>query len=47
MPLSDAKTLRGVFASQNIVCSLTDQATVRFVRDAFDIPKAADGVVGS
>jgi len=40
VPLSDAKTFRGVFANQNIVCKLTDQATVRFLRDEFNIPKS-------
>jgi hypothetical protein len=42
--LSDAKTFRGVFANQNIVCRLSDPQTVRFVCQAFDI---ADRSVGS
>jgi hypothetical protein len=38
--LDDAKTFRGVFANQNIVCKLSDPETVRFVRDAFGIADA-------
>src|SRR5690606_33601331 len=41
-PLSEAKTFRGVFANQNVVCKLSDVATVRFVREVFLIP--ADGL---
>lgn len=36
--LPDAKTFRGVFANQNIVCRLSDPQTVRFVRQSFNIP---------
>jgi hypothetical protein len=36
-PLEDAKTFRGVFANQNVVCRLSDEATVQFVRREFDI----------
>jgi hypothetical protein len=34
-PLLEAKTFRGVFANQNVVCKLSDEATVRFVREQF------------
>ena len=36
-PLSEAKTFKGVFANQNIVCKLMDAETLRFVRREFDI----------
>ncbi len=36
-PMADAKTFKGVFANQNVVCKLSDPATVTFVRDAFKI----------
>lgn len=35
--LSAAKTEKGVFASQHVVCKLRDPETVRFVREAFQI----------
>ena len=35
--LSTAKTFKGVFASQHVVCKLNDPDTVQFVRDAFQI----------
>jgi hypothetical protein len=35
--LSKAKTFKGVFANQNVVCKLSDPATVRFVRQEFEI----------
>ncbi len=35
--LAAAKTFKGVFANQNVVCKLSDPATVRFVREAFQI----------
>ncbi len=38
-PLLQAKTFRGVFANQNIVCKLSDPDTVRFVQEAFGIEK--------
>jgi hypothetical protein len=38
VPLSDAKTFKGVFANQNVVCKLGDAATVAFVREKFSIP---------
>ena len=41
-PLTQAKTFKGVFANQNIVCKLSDPATVRFVREAFRIEKRPD-----
>jgi hypothetical protein len=41
--LADAKTFKGAFANQNIVCKLTEPATVRFLRDAFDIPERSAG----
>ena len=44
--LSEAKTFKGVFANQNIVCKLTDAATVRFVREEFHI-RSSDANVGS
>jgi hypothetical protein len=37
--LSDAKTFKGIFANPNIVCKLNDPATVRFVRQEFNIPE--------
>jgi hypothetical protein len=37
LALPEAKTFRGVFANQNIVCKLSDPETVRFVREKFDI----------
>jgi hypothetical protein len=36
-PLSDARTFRGVFANQNVVCKLSDVETIRFVREQFEI----------
>jgi hypothetical protein len=44
--LNEAKTFKGVFANQNIVCKLTDTATVRFVREEFHI-RSDDASVGS
>lgn len=41
-PLNEAKTFKGVFANQNVVCKLTDAATVRFVREEFQILPATD-----
>ncbi|MGZ9103106.1 MAG: hypothetical protein ACXW3Y_09460 [Rhodoplanes sp.] len=35
--LRDAKTFKGVFANQNVVCKLSDAATVQFVREEFEI----------
>ncbi len=35
--LNNAKTFKGVFANQNIVCKLSDAITVKFVREQFDI----------
>ena len=40
--LSAAKTFRGVFANQNVVCKLSDPTTVRFVREAFQIADQAE-----
>jgi hypothetical protein len=40
--LSAAKTFKGVFANQNVVCKLSDPATVRFVREAFQIAEQAE-----
>lgn len=34
-PMSDARTFRGVFANQNIVCKLRDAATLEFLADTF------------
>lgn len=42
-PLTEAKTFRGVFANQNIVCKLSDPETVRFVREKFEIGEGATG----
>jgi hypothetical protein len=39
--LSAARTFKGVFASPNVVCKLNDPATVRFVREEFDIADQA------
>jgi hypothetical protein len=39
-PLAEAKTFKGVFANQNVVCKLSDVATVRFVREVFQIQDA-------
>jgi hypothetical protein len=38
--LSDAKTFKGAFANQNVVCKLSDTETVRFLRQEFGIPDA-------
>jgi hypothetical protein len=38
VPLTEAKTFKGVFANQNVVCKLSDPDTVRFVRKEFGIP---------
>jgi hypothetical protein len=38
-PLSEAKTFRGAFANQNIVCKLRDPATISFLEQYFPIPK--------
>lgn len=35
--IEDAKTFKGVFANQNIVCKLRDQATVDFLVEAFGV----------
>ena len=35
VPKDDAKTFVGVFANQNIVCKLTQPATVSFLRREF------------
>jgi hypothetical protein len=35
--LEEAKTFKGVFANQNVVCRLSDEQTVRFVRKEFQI----------
>jgi hypothetical protein len=35
--LNEAKTFKGAFANQNVVCKLTEPATVRFVREEFNI----------
>ena len=40
--LGDAKTFKGVFANQNVVCKLSDPTTVEFVRKAFNIPHRPD-----
>lgn len=37
VPLSDARTFKGVFANQNVVCKLSDATTVRFVNEQFKI----------
>ena len=42
--LNEAKTFKGVFANQNVVCKLTDTATVGFVRKEFDIRSDAGAV---
>jgi hypothetical protein len=36
--LANAKTFKGAFANQNVVCKLSDEETVKFLRKAFDIP---------
>lgn len=36
-PLFEAKTFAGVFANQNIVCKLRDEATIEFLRGIFPI----------
>lgn len=43
--MEHAKTFKGVFANQNIVCKLSHPETVRFVRDAFAIPVDVDSTV--
>lgn len=37
--ISGARTFRGVFANQNVVCKLSDPTTVAFVREEFEIPE--------
>jgi hypothetical protein len=39
-PVANAKTFRGVFANQNIVCKLRDAPTLRFLEEAFQLPRA-------
>src|SRR5262245_9904736 len=38
-PLSEAKTFRGVFANQNIVCKLSDPETIRFLEEKFGLER--------
>lgn len=38
-PVSEAKTFRGAFANQNIVCKLRDPATISFLEQYFPLPK--------
>jgi len=38
IPLAEAKTFRGVFANQNVVCKLRDAATLEFLSSAFGVP---------
>ena len=38
-PLEEARTFKGVFANQNIVCKLRDPATVTFLRREFGLPE--------
>jgi hypothetical protein len=40
--LGNARTFRGVFANQNIVCKLREPNTVQFVRKEFAIPEITD-----
>lgn len=37
-PMAEAKTFRGVFANQNVVCKLRDAATLEFLSSAFGVP---------
>lgn len=37
VPLTGAKTFRGAFANQNVVCKLRDEATIAFLRKEFSI----------
>lgn len=39
VPLDQAQKFVGAFANQNIVCQLRDEQTVKFLRQAFDIPE--------
>jgi hypothetical protein len=40
--LSNAKTFKGIFANQNVVCKLSHPQTIRFVGEQFNIPADAD-----
>lgn len=40
-PTSEAKTFRGVFANQNVVCKLRHTETLDFLRQEFDVPLGA------
>jgi hypothetical protein len=44
--LSNAKTFKGAFANQNVVCKLSDEETVRFLRQEFGIPDAIRASTG-
>ncbi len=41
VPASDAKTFRGVFANQNVVCKLRHGETLDFLRQEFRLPLAS------
>jgi hypothetical protein len=52
VPREQAKTFKGIFANQNIVCKLTDPKTIDFLRSEFRVDEgaaqpalAADGAV--
>jgi len=36
-PINDARTFTGVFANQNVVCKLRDQATIEFLKREFGV----------
>ncbi|MEO9530827.1 MULTISPECIES: hypothetical protein [Alphaproteobacteria] len=38
LSLTEAKTFRGVFANQTIVCKLRDPATLEFLSTEFGVP---------
>jgi endonuclease NucS-like protein len=40
-PMAEAKTFRGVFANQNIVCKLRDAATLEFLSGTFGVTNGA------
>jgi hypothetical protein len=46
-PSQEAKTFRGVFANQNIVCKLRDPKTVQFLESEFGLQPRGGDLVGS
>ena len=46
MPLDDGLKFSGIFANQNVVCRLRDEATTSFLRERFGIPASEGAAVG-